>query len=255
MQLGRDVLSVFGQSTNLGLTLNTTGDRLRIGQLDASARGTAGFLVGDEILGVNRSWVRSPQELHGILNSALQVDGRAWVYVNRAGTRQWVNLDLTGRPQGMLGVHVLDNGGIVTVSNVFPGSFARQAGLLPGDEVISVNGIKISSNADLVEQIRTAAAGNGELTLDIRRNGTEQTMDVMLTRFGSLAAAVNNASPQGGTFSVTQLDRLQTRANSLCTLLGNLSPDNGSLTPDQIREAQAAASELARVLQALNSTK
>lgn len=261
LQLDSQWVSRFGTNLNLGLTLAPSGNRMQIAGLNANAWGAAGFQVGDQILAVNRSWVSSPQELQGQLSRGLLNEGRAWVYVNRNGTAQWVNVDFTGRSRGMLGVRVLDQSGAVSVAGVYPGSFALRAGLQQGDEIMSVNGVAITSHDDLVNQLRAARTGNGEVSLVVRRNGVEQTIEMMINQVNGSAASQTrveggaNMAPQAGTLSGAQLDLLRSRADSLRSLLGNLSANQNSLSPSQIQEAQSAANEFARILQTLNARR
>jgi hypothetical protein len=194
LQLGAPVVTTFGPSADLGVTLDARGNRLQITSLNEGSFGTtAGFQVGDQILAVNQSWVSSPQMLQAQLATSLQRSGQAWVYVTRNGAPQWVNLDLSGRTRGMLGVNLFDTSGNVQVARVFPGSVALKAGLRPGDQILSANGAAVNSTAALTEIIRTAAGGNGELNLVIRRDGYEQTLKALVTTNDAIAAAASQA--------------------------------------------------------------
>jgi len=201
LRLSAATASRLGIDGNLGMAVDGR-DRVRIGRLDTgSLASSAGLRMGDDILAVNRAWVRTPVDLRSQLNSAINTDGRAWVYVNRNGQRQWVNLDLNGGARSRLGVDALAargrlgvdtnaRGGVVVISNVHPQSAALAAGLLRGDEVLSVNGIAVRSHADLAAQIQAAARANGIVSLDIRRNGVAHTLRAQL-------GAAGNASVSG----------------------------------------------------------
>jgi len=65
------------------------------------------------------------------------------------------------------------------VKEVVAGSAAEKAGIQPGDIVISVNGVPISSSSDLTATIRSLAAGT-TTDLVIVRGGKPQTITVTL---------------------------------------------------------------------------
>ncbi|WJQ79355.1 RIP metalloprotease RseP [Brevibacillus brevis] len=66
------------------------------------------------------------------------------------------------------------NGSIL--GNVIPGGPAAQAGLLPGDKVIAIQGQPVSSWKDVVEKI--SKAPDQQLTFEYERNGQRMTMPV-----------------------------------------------------------------------------
>jgi putative serine protease PepD len=68
------------------------------------------------------------------------------------------------------------------VKEVVAGSAADKAGIRPGDIVISVNGVPISSSSDLTATIRSLAAGT-TTDLVVVRGGKPQTITVTLGTF------------------------------------------------------------------------
>lgn len=63
------------------------------------------------------------------------------------------------------------------VGEILEDSAAARAGLLAGDRVLSINGVEISEWDELVNRVRESP-GNA-LTLEISRNGSEQTLDII----------------------------------------------------------------------------
>ncbi|PKB65229.1 MAG: hypothetical protein BZY82_09330 [SAR202 cluster bacterium Io17-Chloro-G3] len=57
--------------------------------------------------------------------------------------------------------------GTVTIGGVAPGSPAKVAGLLPGDAILSVNGVDVNNHADMVQEVRKYRGK--ETNLSIRR--------------------------------------------------------------------------------------
>jgi S1-C subfamily serine protease len=262
LQLGAPLISTFGPSAELGVVLDARDNRLQIVNLGAGASGAgAGFQVGDQILAVNQSWVSSPRTLQEQLAAALSRSGQAWVYVSRNGSPQWVNLDLSGRTRGTLGVQLLEAGGNVRVARVFPGSVALKAGVQPGDQILSANGATVRTSAELMNLIRTAAAGNGELNLVIRRDGYEQTLQAKITTNDAIAAAailqsgaVTQATSTGG-LTVEQSAQLRARAASLRAALDKLQSSGSEISAESSAELQATARDVLQLLDAMDARR
>lgn len=66
----------------------------------------------------------------------------------------------------------------VGVAGVMAASPAERAGLQPGDEIVGYDGERVFSTGDLMQ--RTMASGEGDVVVDVVRNGT--TMQVVLPR-------------------------------------------------------------------------
>ncbi|HRE26090.1 MAG TPA: M50 family metallopeptidase, partial [Anaerolineales bacterium] len=65
---------------------------------------------------------------------------------------------------------------IVSLSQVVPGSPAEAAGLLPGDVLVSVDGLPIASTSDLLEQV--SANRGRDITLVVMRAEQEVVVSV-----------------------------------------------------------------------------
>lgn len=83
---------------------------------------------------------------------------------------------------GHLGVTVLPvgNGDGLRVVGIQETSPAFPAGLLIDDEITAINGKRISKFEDLVAGLRTAAQGDGNVSLLVRRRGTLDTINLMV---------------------------------------------------------------------------
>lgn len=163
---------------NLGLRVDTRNNRLRVaGVGTGTIAAAAGLHAGDQILAVNRVWVRSFDQFSQDLSTAISADGRAWLYVSRGGVPQWVDLGFSGVVPPRLGVNMETVQGVVSVTNVIAGSVAASAGLRVGDQILAVNGTRITSDDELIAAVGLAAQSDGILALRIRRNGVEQQVD------------------------------------------------------------------------------
>ncbi len=77
------------------------------------------------------------------------------------------------------------------VASVVDGSPAQQAGLKPGDVIVSVDGKKITDPRDLAVQIAGVVPGS-DATLKVLRDGNPKTLSAHITKLGK-----NSATPGG----------------------------------------------------------
>lgn len=100
------------------------------------------------------------------------------------------NAKVDARHRGKLGVQVADRNGRVTVHSVMSGGAAAQAGLKQGDEIVSVNGQRITTADELRSSLRLAADQDGAATIIASRDGEIQTIkaDVSVVMLPNLPA-------------------------------------------------------------------
>ncbi len=127
------------------------------------------------------------------------------------------NLRQNGRlARGWLGVNIVEAPGAAraaVVSEVFRGSPAAQAGLLPGDKVLAVNGRPVERFQQLLRKVSFLAPGT-KATLRIERGGTVQERSVTLAQrpAAQTLSALSDAN----------------RSDALGLLLRELSPEVAS---------------------------
>jgi len=85
----------------------------------------------------------------------------------------------TGAP-GVLGVMIVESAGPgVRIEEVVAGTAAANAGLLPGDVILGINGQGVASAPEVTQMIRAIPAGQ-VATLTVWRNGQEQEIPATL---------------------------------------------------------------------------
>jgi len=101
-------------------------------------------------------------------------------------------IEINSQQQGKLGVTVRQGATALTITSVFEGSVAAQAGLRPGDQILAVNRRRIITHGQLVSELEAAAHGDGNPLLMIRRDGRTQEVRA------NLAGTARDAQPANG---------------------------------------------------------
>jgi len=136
----------------------------------------AGVRAGDEVKAVDREPIRTMVDLRArILKLAIDHQSANLLLSDQTGASRDVILDLSELPNSDLEDDLLSRIGI-TLDNpppvleaVDPNSAAADAGLLPGDRILAVDGKPSLRWSDFVAAIQ--AAPGKTLSLDIRRSG------------------------------------------------------------------------------------
>ena len=153
----------------------------------ATAAAFAGFEAGETILKIGTEPVATWQDARWLLLSKA-ADRSPSVDVETLGvsgeiTKRQLDLshinpdDLEGDFLKKIGLIPYQPAMKPIISNVTPGSAGNRAGLLPGDEILAVNGKKIGSWQDLVLEIRESPGK--KMSLEIRRDNRIVDADVI----------------------------------------------------------------------------
>ncbi|MEZ6041131.1 MAG: PDZ domain-containing protein [Planctomycetaceae bacterium] len=211
-----------GANGNVGFSVDTTGKSLKIQEVKAGTLAAkAGFKSGDEILAVDRQWVKSVAQFQADLATALSSTGHAWVMVDRKGKQDWVSLDADGETRSALGTaYKVDDDG-VTVTKVFDGFAGADAGLKTGDQIVSINGTSVQSRNDFLAA--TTANAGSDVAVLINRSGVQKTLNVTLPASQHLSANISATDSQKATSQVSQLNQ---HVSGLSETLGRLT-DSG----------------------------
>jgi serine protease Do len=89
----------------------------------------------------------------------------------------------------MLGVRMNESDGNVIVDKVYANSPAQKAGIMNGDQILSVDGIEADQMSDIVEKVASSKAGN-EIEIQVRRGEEEKTFSVKLVSWEDLASGL-----------------------------------------------------------------
>jgi hypothetical protein len=80
-----------------------------------------------------------------------------------------------------MGIYVSNRGGFITVSGIVPHSSAEAAGLMPGDKIVGLNGLKISARADWIA-LQTNVTAQRPTDFEILRDGQPRVITLTVQR-------------------------------------------------------------------------
>jgi S1-C subfamily serine protease len=153
---------------NLGVIVAPQGRRLGVTHVLAGQLGNSGFQVGDQVISVGGTTVATARQLLSQLTAAPANDGFVAVRIDRGGQPRTVQLDLLAL---RLGTQLAEQNGIVQFSGITIDSPAAVARVNAGDQIVFINGERVSSLADARAKLNAATRFSGEATLTIRRGG------------------------------------------------------------------------------------
>jgi regulator of sigma E protease len=180
-------LANFVLAIGLYASLGMVGIEEPAAALDAPVAGSqaaaAGLRAGDRVIAIDGREIRSMPEFRLRLIDAVVEKRAARLVVQRDGRPMQVSLDTGGLGSGELDKDFMRNlgleiaGGVVSIGSVSPDGSAAKAGLLAGDEIVSVEGRPLGRATDLIDVLRQSA--EREVALSIRRAGVEQRIIVV----------------------------------------------------------------------------
>ena len=89
----------------------------------------------------------------------------------------------------MLGVRMNESDGNIVVDKVYSNSPAQKAGIMDGDQILSVDGIEADKMSDVVEKVASSKVGN-EIEIQVKRGEEEKTFSVKLVSWEDLASGL-----------------------------------------------------------------
>ena len=126
--------------------------------------------------------------------------GSFLISVGRGGTP--VGLGVVGvklrkvAPNGRLGVVLHDQEGQVTVSGVWPDSGADNAGVVPGDRILAINGRSEVSRSSVIGRLREIFPGEN-VRLTILRGSEKLEMNAKIHELGIMEESENDSKVNG----------------------------------------------------------
>lgn len=184
----------------------------------ATAAASAEVQDGETVRTVNGKPVATWQELRWeLLQVALDrvpltlevINSRAEISHRHIETQQLTPADLEADLPSRLGLKPYRPRLKPIVGEVAANSVAEQAGILPGDEFVSIDGQAIQSWNDVATRIRQAAGAN--LLLELQRNGTQLSLQL-------IPAAVEEGGQRIGRIGIMAQDDPSLRAALMITV-------------------------------------
>lgn len=147
-----------------------------------SAAAQAGILVGDRIVAVNQEPVSSWNQARWQMLDDMVHGGDVSLSVDRLGRETDLLLKLPAAPPepeidalALAGLQLQP--GKTLITSVQPDSAGQNAGLVAGDEVLSINGQPVKDTRELIQIVQDSP--ERELTMIVDRQGTPVTVTVV----------------------------------------------------------------------------
>lgn len=211
---------------SLGVNVREAQNGLTITNLNAgSLAQRAGLRLGDRIVSLDGTPIRSHQELVGALQAGTAQTGN--LSIIRNGVTQQISLDFANSAMGQAnaavgnaqqvvagfrgvndGITFTQVGNGLQVNQVTNGSWAAMSGLRANDRIVALNGIPVTSQAQLMTSLQNAVGQNGAVQLIVNRAGQQQVLQLQLPRAADLGSIGNNVNA-GGNF-LQGFDRFNT---------------------------------------------
>jgi membrane-associated protease RseP (regulator of RpoE activity) len=136
-----------------------------------------------------------PADVEGKVKSEADVSGKGTVAPKavidtdvKAGVKADAGVgalpQVSADQRSQFGVQFGDDDGRLMINQVQSGSIAARAGLQANDEIVAVNGLRVSSQVELNSQLQAAARANGSTTVFFWRDGQFQQAQVNLAAGG-----------------------------------------------------------------------
>ncbi len=116
-------------------------------------------------------------------------------YQDPGQMKEW-NTQLSGEYEG-IGAYVNTDGEYLTISEPIPGSPAEKAGLLPGDQIIAIDGVDMTGTLPEVARQKVLGPKGSLVKLTIRREGVKEPFTVEIQRESIKIASVEGKMLDG----------------------------------------------------------
>jgi membrane-associated protease RseP (regulator of RpoE activity) len=134
----------------------------------------------------------------GYQNYANQGYGNQSYMRGSRGAGNWQEDSYRGGNHPFLGVTLNENDrDAARVNNVYPNSPAEEAGIRPGDEIVSIDDEDVNSSRD-VRRLLSQKDTDGDVAIEVRRNGRQRTLHATLTSQQQFLSSQSEASYRMG---------------------------------------------------------
>jgi len=137
------------------------------------------------------------------------------------------NIDMSGEYDG-IGAYVDTEAELLTIVRPIPGFPAEQAGLLPGDRIIAVDGEDVIGMEPALVRLKVLGPADSTVVLTILREGVEEPFDVSVTRAHIVIPSVAGEMREDGIAYISISVFGDTTGAEFHTLLADLLAQNPS---------------------------
>ena len=188
--------------------LSAKGHNIRSGPFDSFLQTDASINPGNsggpllnmngEVIGINAAIIANGQGIGFAIPSNMAKTIIEDLKKDRKVTRGWIGVTIQSLDeQGAKALGLADAKGAL-VGDVSPDNPAAKAGVLPGDVITAVNGVKIANSDELVRSISAIKPGE-KATLTVWRNGASKDLSITLAERGGAETASGKEADKEGT--------------------------------------------------------
>ncbi len=135
--------------------------------------------MAGEVIGINAAIIANGQGIGFAIPSNMAKDIIGTLRTDRKISRGWIGVTIQTLDESGAKALGLPNTKGALIGDVLPGNPAAEAGMKPGDVILSVNGAPVDDSADLSRKIAGFKPGD-KVTITVWRNGSKKDLTVKI---------------------------------------------------------------------------
>ena len=153
--------------------------------------------MAGEVIGINAAIIANGQGIGFAIPSNMAKEIIETLRTDRKVSRGWIGVTIQTLDENGAKALGLPEAKGALVGDVLPGNPAAEAGMKPGDVILSVNGETIGDSADLSRKVAAVKPGSNA-QIEIWRNGSSKTLTVKIAERKNELSKEKGENPSSG---------------------------------------------------------